>query len=45
VSSYIGGSAAAVAELLAHPGLEAFRVEPTDRIGWDADDVNPAPDR
>lgn len=45
VSSYIGGSAAAVAELLAHPGLEALRVEPTDRIGWDADDVDPAPDR
>ena len=33
MSTYVGGSAACVAELLATPGLEAFPVEPRDRVG------------
>ncbi|WP_223837585.1 hypothetical protein [Streptomyces venezuelae] len=33
VSTYVGGSAELVAELLATPGLEAHRVAPDDRVG------------
>ncbi|MDK1473782.1 hypothetical protein QNO07_10180 [Streptomyces sp. 549] len=33
VSTYVGGSEELVAELLAHPGLEAHRVGPGDRVG------------
>lgn len=31
-STYVGGSAVCIAELLATPGLEAFRVQPTDPV-------------
>jgi hypothetical protein len=44
MSSYVGGSHACVAELLAADGLEAFPVTPEDRVGWDADTVNPPPE-
>jgi hypothetical protein len=43
VTTYVGGSSACIADLLAHPGLEAAAVPPTQRVTWDADTVNPLP--
>jgi hypothetical protein len=43
VTTYIGGSAACIAELLASPGLEAAEVSVSQGTGWDADTVNPLP--
>jgi hypothetical protein len=43
VTTYVGGSAACIAELLEHPGLEAAAVPASQRITWDADTVNPLP--
>jgi hypothetical protein len=40
-STYVAGSNALAKALLAEPGLEAFRVQPTDAIGHDSDKVNP----
>lgn len=40
-SSYVGGSAACIAELLATPGVEAVPAEPGDPVA--ADPVDPAP--
>jgi hypothetical protein len=45
VSTYVGGSAACIAELLDTPGLEAFPASPDDGVGVDADAVNPFPPR
>ncbi|MCZ2859271.1 hypothetical protein [Blastococcus sp. VKM Ac-2987] len=45
MSTYVGGSAACVAELLAVPGLEVVRSRPADRVGWADDPVNPVPAR
>jgi hypothetical protein len=45
VSTYVGGSAACIAELLETPGLEAFPASPDDGVGFDADTVNPLPPR
>jgi hypothetical protein len=39
-STLVAGSRALVDELLAHPGLEAFEVDPDDSLTWDADQVN-----
>jgi hypothetical protein len=43
MSTYVGGSAACVADLLATDGLEAAGVAPDQRVSWDADTVNPPP--
>ena len=43
VTTYVGGSAACVAELVAHPGLEAAEVSATQGVDWTADAVNPLP--
>jgi hypothetical protein len=43
VSSYVAGSADCIAEVLARPDLEALPAEFTQRVTWDADQVNPPP--
>jgi hypothetical protein len=43
VSTYVGGTKAAIADVLAHPDLEAFRVGVDDLIRYDADRLNPPP--
>jgi hypothetical protein len=43
MSTYVGGSAACMAELLATPGVEAVPATPGDRVAIDA--VNPRPPR
>jgi hypothetical protein len=43
MSSYVGGSAACIAELMATPGLEVVPAAPGDRVAIDA--VNPLPPR
>jgi hypothetical protein len=43
MSSYVGGSAACIAELMATPGLEVVPAAPGDRVVIDA--VNPLPPR
>lgn len=42
-STYVGGSGACVAELVATPGLEAARVTASDRISYKSDEINPLP--
>ena len=44
-STYVGGSAACIAELLATPGVEALPARPDDPATVGADAVNPAPAR
>jgi hypothetical protein len=44
MSTYVGGSARLVADLLAAPGLEAWPAEAGDPVGYAADTVNPPPD-
>ncbi len=41
MSTYVGGSAACVAELMVTPGLEVMRAQPADRVAIDP--VNPRP--
>jgi hypothetical protein len=43
VTTYVGGSAACIADLLAAPGIEAAAVPPDQGTTWDADTVNPLP--
>lgn len=43
VSTYVGASAACVAALVDHPGLEVLPADVSDPITIDADRVNPAP--
>ncbi|MGY1855307.1 hypothetical protein [Modestobacter sp. SYSU DS0290] len=43
VTTYVGGSAACIAELLDVAELEAAPAAATDRTTWDADEVNPTP--
>ena len=43
MTTYVGGSAACIAELVATEGLEAFPVPIDQRVVWDADTVNPPP--
>lgn len=43
--TYVGGTAEAVADVLAAPELEAMRARPTDGIAMDADLLNAALDR
>lgn len=38
--TYVGGSAALVEDVLAHPALEAWPAEPSDPVSYDSDDVN-----
>jgi hypothetical protein len=45
MSTYVGGSEACVAALLATPGLEVVRAAPDDRVGHADDPVNPVPPR
>jgi hypothetical protein len=45
MSTYVGGSAAAVAELLGAAGLEVAPATPEDPIAWGEDPVNPVPPR
>lgn len=42
-STYVGGSAACIAELRRTPGIEAFPAAPRDSIALAADTVNPLP--
>jgi hypothetical protein len=44
MSTYVGGSAAAVAALLADDRLEAWPAEPDDPVTPDSDPVNPPPE-
>ncbi|MGH9069745.1 MAG: hypothetical protein ACRDX8_00935 [Acidimicrobiales bacterium] len=39
-STLVGGSDALIAEILAAPVLEAWRVGPSDPLTWDSDTVN-----
>ena len=43
MTTYVGGSAACIADLVATDGLEAAQVPPDQRVTWDADTVNPPP--
>ncbi|GAA4727111.1 hypothetical protein GCM10023328_01550 [Modestobacter marinus] len=43
VSTYVGGSAACLAELFDAEGLEVLPAAPGQRTTWDADQVNPTP--
>ena len=43
VTTYVGGSSACIAGLLAHPGLEVAEVSASQGTGWDADEINPLP--
>lgn len=43
VTTFVGGSAECVADLLAAPGLEVAEVPPSQRTTEDADTVNPEP--
>ena len=43
-TTYVGGSAACVAEILGSHGLEAAPAGAGERITWDSDTVNPLPD-
>ncbi|TYP89566.1 hypothetical protein [Blastococcus xanthinilyticus] len=45
MSTYVGGTEACIAELLATPGLEVVRADPADRVGHGDDPVNPVPPR
>jgi hypothetical protein len=45
MSTFIGGSATCIGELLAAPDLETHPVDPGDAVGWGDDPVNPVPDR
>ncbi len=38
--TYVGGSAALVEEVLAHPAFEAWPADPSDPVSYDSDDVN-----
>jgi hypothetical protein len=42
-SSYVGGSAAAVADVLVEEGIDAWPAQPTDPVTPDSDPVNPPP--
>jgi hypothetical protein len=44
-STYVGGSAACIAELLATPGVEALPARPEDPVALSADTINPLPTR
>ena len=44
MSSYVGGSAACIADVLAAPGLETAPASPEDPVGWADDPLNPVPD-
>jgi hypothetical protein len=44
MSTYVGGSAGCVADVLAADGVEAVPAAADQSIRWDADTVNPAPD-
>jgi hypothetical protein len=43
MTTYVGGSAACIADLLAADGLEVAAVPADQRVTWDADTVNPPP--
>jgi hypothetical protein len=45
VTTYVGGSAEAIADLLAAPGLEAAAASPDQEVSAPADRINPPPDR
>jgi hypothetical protein len=45
MSTYVGGSEAAIEALLATPGVEAWPASAEDPVGFGADRVNPAPQR
>jgi len=44
VTTYVGGTAACIADLLAVRELESARVAPDQRVSSDADEINPPPD-
>lgn len=44
-STYVGGTAACIGELLRTPGLEVAPARPQDSTAFSADTVNPLPDR
>lgn len=43
VTTYVGGSSACIAEIVAHPRLEAAEVAVSQGTSWTADTVNPLP--
>jgi hypothetical protein len=45
MSTYVGASAACIADLVATPGIEAAPASPDDRVDAAADPVNPVPAR
>lgn len=42
-TTYIAGSQKLVDALVSHPGLETYQAQPTDKITFDSDTVNPTP--
>jgi hypothetical protein len=43
VTTYVGGTAACIAEVLAAEGLETAPADARQKVTWDADQVNPPP--
>lgn len=43
MTTFVGGSAVCIADLVAADGLEVAAVPPGQRVTWDADTVNPRP--
>ncbi len=44
MSTYVGGSVACVAAVLAESGLESFRVDVDQSVAWNSDTINPTPE-
>jgi hypothetical protein len=43
MTTYVGGTRECIAELTAHPDLEAMVIEPSDGVTWESDRINPPP--
>ncbi len=43
MTTYVGASNECVEKLVDNPALEALRVDPTQRVTWDSDTLNPLP--
>ncbi|HYZ55415.1 MAG TPA: hypothetical protein VE733_18195 [Streptosporangiaceae bacterium] len=43
MTTYVGGTRECIAELAAHPDLEAMAIEPSDGVTWASDQLNLPP--
>jgi hypothetical protein len=43
MTTYVGGTQKCIADLTAHPDLEAMTIEPSDGVTWASDRYNPPP--